>query len=73
MSLRPAWGSALFRSPRYRAAAELASGELVEVLPQFPPSALPVHVLYSHTRQLSPRLRVVIEWMAERFRSMVAP
>jgi DNA-binding transcriptional LysR family regulator len=43
------------------------------VLPQFPPSALPVHVLYSHTRQLSPRLRVVIEWIAEQFRSMVAP
>jgi DNA-binding transcriptional LysR family regulator len=34
---------------------------------------LPVHVLYSHTRQLSPRLRVVIDWMAEQFRSMVTP
>jgi DNA-binding transcriptional LysR family regulator len=29
---------------------------------------LPVHVLYSHTRQLSPRLRVFIDWMAEQFR-----
>jgi DNA-binding transcriptional LysR family regulator len=45
----------------------------MEVLPQFPPPALPVHVLYSHTRQLSPRLRVVIDWMAEQFRSMVKP
>ena len=52
-------GLGLIQIPRYRAAAELASGKLVEVLPQFPPSALPVHVLYSHTRQLSPRLRVV--------------
>jgi hypothetical protein len=31
----------LIQIPRYRAAAELASGKLVEVLPQFPPSALP--------------------------------
>jgi DNA-binding transcriptional LysR family regulator len=56
-------GLGLIQIPRYRAAAELASGKLVEVLPQFPPSALPVHVLYSHTRQLSPRLRAVIGWM----------
>jgi DNA-binding transcriptional LysR family regulator len=66
-------GLGLIQIPRYRAAAELASGKLVEVLPQFPPPALPVHVLYSHTRQLSPRLRVVIDWMAEQFRSMVTP
>jgi DNA-binding transcriptional LysR family regulator len=50
-------GLGLIQIPRYRAAAELASGKLVEVLPQFPPPTLPVHVLYSHTRQLSPRLR----------------
>jgi DNA-binding transcriptional LysR family regulator len=66
-------GAGLIQIPRYRAAAELASGELVEVLPQFPPPALPIHVLYSHTPQLSPRLRVVIDWMAEQFRSMVTP
>jgi DNA-binding transcriptional LysR family regulator len=59
--------------PARLGAAELASGELVEVLPQFPPSAPPVHVLYSHTRRLSPRPRVVIDWMAEQFRSMVTP
>ncbi len=63
-------GLGLIQVPRYRVAGELAAGKLVEVLPQFPPSALPVHVLYSHTRQLSPRLRVVIDWMAEQFRSM---
>ncbi len=66
-------GLGLIQVPRYRVAAELAAGRLVEVLPQFPPSALPVHVLYSHTRQLSPRLRVVIDWMADQFRSMAAP
>jgi DNA-binding transcriptional LysR family regulator len=63
-------GLGLIQVPRYRVAGELASGVLVEVLPGSPPSSLPVHVLYSHTRQLSPRLRVVIDWMAEQFRAV---
>jgi DNA-binding transcriptional LysR family regulator len=65
-------GLGLIQVPRYRVAVELEAGTLIEVLRHFPPSALPVHVLYSHTRQLSPRLRVVIDWMGEQFRSMTA-
>jgi DNA-binding transcriptional LysR family regulator len=61
-------GLGLIQVPRYRVAADLASGALVEVLADHPPAPLPVHVLYSHTRQLSPRLRVVIDWMVEQFR-----
>ena len=66
-------GFALIQIPRYRAAAELASGKLVEVLPQFPHirAASPCP-LFTHPA-LSPRLRVVIDWMAEQFRSMVTP
>jgi DNA-binding transcriptional LysR family regulator len=63
-------GLGLIQVPRYRVSGELAAGKLIEVLTQFPPSVLPVNVLYSHTRQLSPRLRVVIDWMAEQFRSL---
>lgn len=62
-------GLGLIQVPRYRVAPELASGALVEILADYPPTPLPVHVLYSHTRQLSPRVRVVIDWMAEQFRS----
>lgn len=61
-------GLGLIQVPRYRVASELASGALKEVLTDFPPSPLPVHVLYSHTRQLSPRLRVFIDWITERYR-----
>lgn len=61
-------GLGLIQVPRYRVSSELASGALVEVLTDFPPPPLPVHVLYSHTRQLSPRLRVFIDWVAEQFR-----
>ncbi|KFC65347.1 Transcriptional regulatory protein [Bosea sp. LC85] len=62
-------GLGLIQVPRYRVAPELASGALVEILADFPPTPLPVHVLYSQARQLSPRVRVVIDWMAEQFRS----
>jgi DNA-binding transcriptional LysR family regulator len=62
----------LIQVPRYRVVSELATGALVEVLAGFPPSPLPVHVLYSHTRQLSPRLRVFIDWVARQFRERTA-
>jgi DNA-binding transcriptional LysR family regulator len=58
----------LTQARRYRVVSESASGALVEVLADFPPWPLPVHVLYSRARQLAPRLRVFIDWMAERFR-----
>jgi DNA-binding transcriptional LysR family regulator len=66
-------GLGLIQVPRNRVASELAGGALLEVLAGFPPSPLPVHVLYSHTRQLSPRLRVFIDWMAEQFRDRLSP
>ena len=65
-------GIGLIQVPRYRVSTELARGVLVEVLADFPPPRLPVHVLYSHTRQLTPRLRVFIDWMAEQFRQRLA-
>lgn len=61
-------GLGLIQVPRYRVAHELETGALVEVLADHPPTPLPVHALYSHTRQLSPRLRVFLDWMAEQFR-----
>jgi DNA-binding transcriptional LysR family regulator len=66
-------GLGLIQVPRYRVSSELAGGALVEVLADFPPSPLPVHVLYSQTRHLSPRLRVFIDWMAEQFRDRLSP
>jgi len=61
-------GLGLIQVPRYRVESELASGALVEILADFPPTPLPVSLLYSHTRQLSPRLRVFIDWVVERYR-----
>lgn len=60
-----AGGLGLVQLPRYRVQAMLADGTLREVLPQFPPPSLPVTVLYPHQRQLSPRVRVFADWLAD--------
>jgi DNA-binding transcriptional LysR family regulator len=62
-------GLGLIQVPRYRVETELETGMLVEVMSDFPPSPLPVHILYSRTRQLSQRLRVFIDWASERYRA----
>jgi len=60
-------GLGLIQVPRYHLAVDLASGSLVEVLKDYPPSPTPVSVLYPQSRQLSPRVRVFIDWLASEF------
>ena len=60
-------GLGLIQVPRYRLGQALARGELVEILKNFPPSPSPVYVLYPHSRQLSPRVRVFIDWVSAQF------
>ena len=51
------------QAPRFRYAEDLARGALVEVLPDHPPSPMPISALYPKSRQLSPRVRVFIDWL----------
>lgn len=60
-------GFGLVQMPRYAAEKELGDGSLVEVLPDFRPPVMPVSVLYPHQLQLTPRVRVFVEWVAERY------
>jgi DNA-binding transcriptional LysR family regulator len=60
-------GFGLAQVPRYRVAADLAEGTLVEVLPQHPPTPSPVSLLYPRNRQLSPRVRVFMDWLTRAF------
>ncbi len=60
-------GLGLVQVPRYHLEADFAAGTLVEVLPAFPPSPSPVSLLYPHSRQLSPRVRVFVDWLAREF------
>ena len=57
-------GLGLIQAPRYGIEPLIAAGELVEVLPKWRPQALPVSVVYSHNRHLSPRVRVFVDWVA---------
>lgn len=66
-------GLGLVQAPRYRFADDLASGRLVEVLADFPPTPTPVSVLYPSSRQLSPRVRVFIDWLVETVGPQLAP
>ncbi len=52
---------------RYSLEAELESGHLVEVMPRFRARPMPVSILYPHRRHLSRRVRVFMDWLAERF------
>lgn len=66
-------GLGLVQAPRYRFADDLASGRLLEVLADFPPTPTPVSVLYPSSRQLSPRVRVFIDWLVETIAPRLAP
>jgi DNA-binding transcriptional LysR family regulator len=63
-------GQGLVQVPRYNVQAELADGRLQEVLAAWCPAPMPVSLLYPHSRQLSPRVRVFVDWVIER---MTAP
>lgn len=56
-------GLGLVQAPRHRFLNDLAAGLLVEVLADFPPTPMPISILYPTSRQLSPRMRVFIDWL----------
>ncbi|AUT44812.1 LysR family transcriptional regulator [Achromobacter sp. AONIH1] len=62
-------GFGLIQTPRYMALPHLQSGELIEVLPQWKPGAVPMSILYPQSRQLSPKVRAFADWVAELFAS----
>ncbi|TQV76063.1 hypothetical protein FKG94_15755 [Exilibacterium tricleocarpae] len=48
-------------------AAIIESGRLQSILPQLRPPSMPVSVLFTHNRQLSPRVKVFIDWLTALF------
>lgn len=63
-------GLGIIQAPRYRLEEDFGRGALVPVLPQHPPTPTPVSLMYPRNRQLSPRVRVFIDWLS---RSFAAP
>lgn len=56
-------GCGLIQLPRFHVEEDLRSGQLVEVLAGFGGPGFPVTALYPHRRQLSPRVRIFLDWV----------
>ncbi|MGE4404240.1 LysR family transcriptional regulator [Pseudomonas sp.] len=57
-------GCGLIQLPRFHVQDEINDGRLVEVLSGWSCPDLPLSVLYPYHRQLSPRVRVFIDWLS---------
>ena len=58
-------GLGIIQAPAAGVQHHLAQGSLVEVLPQYRPEPMPVSLLYAHRRNLSRRVQVFMQWVAE--------
>jgi DNA-binding transcriptional LysR family regulator len=70
-AIRPGLGIA--QVPRFHVEPDLQSGALVQVFAHVPQPAMPVSLVYQRTRQLSPRVRVFIDWAVREFANRHAP
>ncbi|MFM2417489.1 MAG: hypothetical protein RL385_2212 [Pseudomonadota bacterium] len=57
-------GLGIIQSPRVGLASHLATGSLVEVLPDYRASAMPVSLLHAHGRSVPKRVRAVMDFLA---------
>lgn len=62
-------GLGLFLS--YQVESQLASGELQIVLAEYETPLLPVSVVYSHTKLMSTRVRVFVDWVTHELRKVL--
>jgi DNA-binding transcriptional LysR family regulator len=60
-------GLGLVQVPRFHVEDDLARGTMVQILASCPPPTVPVSLLYPRNRQLSPRVRVFIDWVVRAF------
>lgn len=56
--------------PAFVAAQALRSGQLVRLLPTFETAPYDVHVLYPHSRHLAAKVRLLVDFLAERYRAL---
>lgn len=54
--------------PSFLVAPDLASGALVELMPEYRAAQIGIHAVYPTRRHLSPKVRVLLEFLAESFR-----
>ena len=61
------WG--ISRLLSYQIAPQVGDGTLVEILTDFEPPPLPVHVIHREGRQVSARVRAFVDFMVDRLRT----
>lgn len=66
-------GCGLIQLPRFHVEDELRAGRLVEVLGDWPSPDYPMSALYPQHRQLSPRVRVFIDWLGKLYEEKFGP
>jgi LysR family transcriptional regulator, regulator for bpeEF and oprC len=62
-------GLGMIQAPRDSIAELLATGQLIEVLPEWQATPLPVSVVHPHGRHLAPRVRLFIDWVTARIQA----
>jgi LysR family transcriptional regulator for bpeEF and oprC len=60
-------GFGLIQPALFMVLPHLRSGQLLEVLPELKPLPMPISAVYPHSRHLSPKVRVFVDWIAELF------
>ena len=60
-------GFGMIQAPLFMVLPHLRSGALKEVLPAWKPLPMPISTVYPHSRHLSPKVRVFVDWVAEVF------
>ncbi|WP_338033670.1 LysR substrate-binding domain-containing protein [Leptothrix cholodnii] len=59
--------------PTFLVGAELMSGALVEVLPQFRSMELDVYAVYPTRKHVTPKVHMLIDFLVEAFRTRTWP
>ncbi|WGE36689.1 LysR family transcriptional regulator [Actinobacillus genomosp. 1] len=57
-------GQGIVNLPLFLAKEEISAGKLVEILPQYTQHSIDISILYPHRRYLSPKVKVLIEFLA---------
>lgn len=65
-------GAGIVRMLSYQVSEPLRTGALVEVLTDFAPEPLPVHLLHAPADPVPPRVRSFLDWTAPRLRARMA-
>ncbi len=60
-------GLGVIQMTDYLVERHVASGRMVQVLPDWHADPLPIHIVYPQNRHLSAKVRVFVEWVAELF------